>query len=224
MQGVDTMAYSKGHHNEVACAFVLIAIVIAGLIAYFVYGALVEKQQKDRIAEITATTPASKTVAVSNPEGEYTVSWTGTVLVTLLDSRWYESEEAARAAENLGHDCEPHTSHGSFLVCELQLENIDAAFSAREVTGVESFDESEFNLRLPTGERSAAVTLYTEQPMVEYEKRATSSFELYPGESATIKLGFMLPSNNPTSDLTLLLGSGLFQFPVDVSPISSNEV
>lgn len=217
------MAYSKDHRGEIACAFVLIAIVIAGLIAYFMHDTLVERQQKNRIAEITTTTPASETVAVFNPEGEYTVSWTGTVLVTLLDSRWYESEAAARAAENLGHDCEPHTSNSSFLVCELQLENVDAAFSAKEVTGVESFDESEFNLRLPTGERSAAVTLYTEQPMVEYEKRATSSFELYPGESATIKLGFMLPSNNPTDDLTLLLGSGLFQFPVDVSPASDNE-
>lgn len=198
--------------SEVIGAAALVILVGLGFIVYGFYTVQTERQQRSRIEEITTTAPVRELVAVCNSKDEHAVDWEGTLLVSLLESRWYESEEEAARAEELGIECEPHIPAGAFLVCELELENVDATFTNNRGVDITMFDESQFNLQLPSGERVGAVTLYTVQSMDE--TRPYTCFELTPGTCTVIKLGFMLPQDEDSNDLTLLLGRGLFRFPI----------
>ena len=206
----------------------VVVLVVVGAIVLAAVG--IDKERQSRQAEIKAASEAQRAseqaartysqdevVSVSSDDKKALAfsELQGSMDMVVSDAKLYDSYEATGLPTGDGHYFGPNNSPGNdayyFLVCKVDIKNIDAIPLLQSKTG-----ETGFMLSGPKA--NAAEFVYFDGSEANCPKEAGNYFSIAPGEEKALTACWQIPQNDGESDLPESVLFGAFGYLIKLSP------
>ena len=195
--------------KEKVAAIAVVVMVAVAVLAAVAFDAAQQRQRADaksaaeaaRAAEDAKRTyPQGATVHVSSGDKDAQAfsQLEGSMDVTVLESKLYDSYEATGLPTGDGHFFGVHDSTGAsspyFLVCSIDIANIDAVALQQSKSG-------DYDFILGGPDANCASYVYFDGSKENCIEAAMNCFAIDPGEEKTLTVCWQIPQNDGASNL-----------------------